>query len=88
VAVIARAYWRLVIGVIAVVVVVAGGVRRVWPGVLVGQAYPDQPVVVIDALDRVSVERELADDGGREVNPAGVQLGKSDGLLTGLTQSL
>jgi hypothetical protein len=52
------------------------------------QAYPDQPVVVIDALDRVSVERELADDGGREVNPAGVQLGKSDGLLTGLTQSL
>jgi hypothetical protein len=52
------------------------------------QAYPDQPVVVIDALDRVSVELELADDGGWEVNPAGVQLGKSDGLLAGLAQSL
>jgi hypothetical protein len=44
--------------------------------------------VVIDALDRVSVQLELGHDGGREVNPAGVQLGKSDRLLGGLTQPL
>jgi hypothetical protein len=52
------------------------------------QAHADQPPVVIDALDRVSVQLELADDGGREVNPAGVQLGKSDRLVTGLAQAL
>jgi hypothetical protein len=64
---------------------VCGGYGR---GFWLEQAHPDQPLVFIDALDRVSVELELADDGGREVNPAGVQLGKSDGLLAGLAQSL
>jgi hypothetical protein len=44
--------------------------------------------VVIDALDDISVQLELGDDGGREVNPGGVQLGKSDRLLPGLAQSL
>ena len=32
-----------------------------------------------DALDDVSVQLELADDGSREVNPAGVQFGKATG---------
>ncbi|MGN6170309.1 MAG: hypothetical protein ACTHQQ_19375 [Solirubrobacteraceae bacterium] len=39
--------------------------------------------MVIDTLDRVSVQLELGNDCGREVNPAGVQLGKSDLLLAG-----
>ena len=43
------------------------------------QAHADQPAMVIDALDRVSVQLELADDGGRKVNPAGVQLAKATG---------
>jgi hypothetical protein len=47
------------------------------------QAHSGQPPVVIDAVDQVSVELELADDGGWEVNPVGVQLGKSDGLVAG-----
>jgi hypothetical protein len=48
------------------------------------QAHPEQPPVVIDALDRVSVQLELADNSGREVNPASVQLGKSDWPVAGL----
>ena len=52
------------------------------------QAHPDQPTVIIDALDRVSAQIELAHDGGREVNPAGVQLSEGDGLLAGLAQPL
>ena len=52
------------------------------------QAHADQPLVVIDALDHVSVQLELGDDGGREGNPAGVQLGKSDRLVAGLAQAL
>jgi hypothetical protein len=52
------------------------------------QAHADQLLVVIDALDDVSVQLELADDGGWEGNPAGVQLGKSDGLAAGLAQSV
>jgi hypothetical protein len=44
------------------------------------QPHADEPLVVIDALDDVSVQLELGDDGGWEVDPAGVQLGKSDGL--------
>jgi hypothetical protein len=52
------------------------------------QAHADQPPVVIDALDRVSVQLELGDDGGWEVNPAGMQVRKSDRLVTGLAQSL
>jgi hypothetical protein len=52
------------------------------------QAHADQPPVVVDALDRVSVQLELGDDGGWEVNPAGVKLGKSDRLVAGLAQAL
>ena len=47
------------------------------------QAHADQPPVVIDTLDRVSVQLEVGSDSGREVKPAGVQLGKSDRLLAG-----
>jgi hypothetical protein len=48
------------------------------------QAHADEPVVVVDALDDVSVQLELGDDGGWEVNPAGMKLGKSDWLVAGL----
>ena len=44
-------------------------------------AHADQPPVVIDALDRVSMQLELGHDCGREVNPANVQLGKATGCL-------
>jgi hypothetical protein len=52
------------------------------------QSQADEPPVVIDALDDISVQLELGDDGGREVNPGGVQLGKSDRLVAGLAQAL
>ena len=52
------------------------------------QAHTDQPLVVIDALDRVPVQLELGHDGGWKVNPAGVQLDKPDGLVAGLAQAL
>jgi len=52
------------------------------------QAHADQPPVVIGALDRVSVQLELGNDGGWEVNPVGVKLRKSDRLVAGLAQSL
>jgi hypothetical protein len=52
------------------------------------QAHDDELPVVIDAVDRVSVQLELGDDGGWEVNPAGMELGKSDRLVAGLAQSL
>jgi hypothetical protein len=42
----------------------------------------------MDALDDVSIQLELGDDGGREVNPAGAELDKSDRLFTSLAQSL
>src|ERR1035441_5983533 len=58
------------------------------PGFWLEQAHADQPPVVIDALDHVSVQLELGDDGGRERDPAGVQLGKSDRLVAGLAQAL
>jgi hypothetical protein len=48
------------------------------------QAYADEPLVVVDAPDDVSVQLELGDDGGWEVNPAGMKLGKSDRLVAGL----
>jgi hypothetical protein len=38
------------------------------------QAHADQPPLVMDALDDVSVQLELGDDGGWKVNPAGVKL--------------
>jgi len=43
------------------------------------QTHADQPPVVIDALDDVSVQLELGDDGGREVNPAGASSAKATG---------
>ncbi len=52
------------------------------------QAHADQPPVVMDALADVSVQLALADDGGREVNPAGVQLGTGDRLVAGPAQAL
>jgi hypothetical protein len=52
------------------------------------QAHADQPSVVIDPLDDVSAQLELGDDSGWEVNPAGVQLRKSDRLVAGLAQAL
>jgi hypothetical protein len=59
----------------------------VCPGAVDGAGHADQPPVVIDALDHVSVQLELGDDGGRDVNPAGVKLGKSDRLVARLAQS-
>jgi hypothetical protein len=50
------------------------------------QAHPDQPPVVRDTLDQVSVQLELGDDGGREANPAGAQVGKGDRLVAGLAE--
>ena len=52
------------------------------------QAHADQLLVVIHALDRVPVQLELGHDGGWEVNPGGVQLGKSDGVIASLAQAL
>ena len=57
-------------------------------GLWLEQAHADQPPVAIDALDRVSVQLELRDDGSREVNPPGVQLGKGERPVAGLAQSL
>src|ERR1035437_2148885 len=69
---------------LSVLPVRGGCVSGFWPE----QAHADQPPVVIDALDHVSVQLELGDDGGRERNPAGVQLAKSDRLVAGLAQAL
>jgi hypothetical protein len=52
------------------------------------QAHADEPPVVIDALDDVAVQLELGDDGGREVNPARVQLDEGHWLVAGIAQSL
>jgi hypothetical protein len=52
------------------------------------QAHADEPLVVIDALDDVSAQLELADDASREVNPAGEELGKGDRLVAGPAQAL
>jgi hypothetical protein len=56
-------------------------------GLWLEQAHADQPPVAIDALDRVSVQLELTDDGCREVNPAIVQLSKGERLVAGLAQT-
>jgi hypothetical protein len=73
------------------------GWLSVWPpppvcgrcdwGFWLEQANPDQSSVVIDALDHVSVQVELGDDGGWERDPASVQLGESDRLVAGLAES-
>jgi hypothetical protein len=52
------------------------------------KSHAEQPPGFVDAFDDVSVQLELGDDGGREVDPVGAELGKSDGLFTGLAQSL
>jgi hypothetical protein len=52
------------------------------------QTHADQLLVVIHALDRVPVQLELGHHGGWEVNPGGVQLGNSDGLIASLAQAL
>jgi hypothetical protein len=59
-----------------------------FEGFWLEQAHPDQPAVIIDALDRVSAQIELTHDGGREGNPASVQLSEGDRLLAGLAQPL
>jgi hypothetical protein len=56
-----------------------------WGGWIRGfglqQADADLPVVLVDPLDHVPVELELADDDGGEVNPAGAQLVERHWLL-------
>jgi len=47
------------------------------------QADADQLSVVTYAFDRVSVQLKFAQDGGREVNPGGAQLGKRNRLVAG-----
>jgi hypothetical protein len=59
-----------------------------FPGFWIAHAHPGQPPLVIDAVVEVSVQLELADDGGWEVNPAGVKIGKSDGRDAGPAQAL
>jgi len=61
-----------------------GCVRGFW----LEQAYADEPPVVIDTVDRVSGQLELAHNGGREVNPTVVQFGKSDRPIAGPAQLL
>ena len=61
-----------------------GRVRGFW----LEQADADQPAVVIDALDDVSVQFELGYDGGRERDPGGVQLGERDRLVASLAEVL
>ena len=65
-----------------------GGCVGCVAGFWMEQAHADEPSVVIDALDDVSVQLELGHDCGREVNPAGVQLDKSNRPAAGLAQAL
>ncbi len=65
-----------------------GGCVGCVPGFWTEQAHADKPSVVIDALDDVSVQLKLGDDGGWEVNPARVKLVKSDRLVADSVQSL
>jgi hypothetical protein len=66
----------------------AGAQAGRFPGFWIEHAHPGQPPLVIDAVVEVSVQLELADDGGWEVNPAGVKIGKSDGRDAGPAQAL
>ena len=43
-----------------------GCLSRFW----VNKPHTNQPALVIDALDRISVQLKLGDDGSREVNAA------------------
>ena len=47
------------------------------------QAHADLPAVLVDALDHIPVEFELADDDGGEVNSASAQLVERHRLLAG-----
>jgi hypothetical protein len=51
------------------------------------QPHADQAPLLVDAFDHVSAQLELADDGGREVNPASAQLAESDRFGAGLTKA-
>ncbi|MGZ4287433.1 MAG: hypothetical protein ACXVHB_24605 [Solirubrobacteraceae bacterium] len=51
-------------------------------------AHADQPPVVTDALDRVSDQLELADDGRRKVNPRRHPAHQSDRLVARRAQAL
>jgi hypothetical protein len=53
-------------------------------GLWIEHPYTEEPPVVIDALDDVSIQLELGHDGGREVDPGGMQLRKGNRLGTGL----
>jgi hypothetical protein len=44
------------------------------------QSDAEELALLVDALDHVSVELELADDDGGKVNPAGAQLIERHGL--------
>jgi hypothetical protein len=57
---------------------------RFW----IDQPYASKPPLLIDALNRVSVQFKLADDGRWEVNPASAQLVKCDRVLASLAQAL
>ena len=57
-------------------------------GFWVEKPHADRPPAFMDTLDDVSVQFQLGDDGGREVNPGGVELDECDRLFTGLAQSL
>jgi hypothetical protein len=51
------------------------------------QAYADHATVLADALARVPVELELANDYGGKVNPTGAQLLERHRLLASVPQS-
>lgn len=57
-------------------------------GLWAQEAHADHPPVLVDALEGVPAQLELGHDRGREVNPAGVELRKGDGLPAGLMESL
>jgi hypothetical protein len=52
------------------------------------QADAEESAVLVDALDHVSVELELADDDGGKVNPTGAQLIERHWLLARVPELL
>jgi hypothetical protein len=50
--------------------------------------YADQPAVLVEPLDHVPVDLELAEDYGGKVNPAGAELVERDWLLARASQPL
>jgi hypothetical protein len=61
-----------------------GRVEAFW----LQEPHADEPAVLVNTVDGLPVQCELADDRGREVNPAGAQLRKRDRLAPGGAQSL